>query len=380
MNLSFNIIFNIYSVLIVIIIHFNARKLFEKDSLPDRLYLSVLYITVLMLVLDILSRFDGDGSVICIVLNRVGNFLIFLMVPVLPSLWLAYVHYHVFRDEKRTRKLLFPLCAINAVYAAALILSRSYGWFYFFDPDNVYQRGPFFLVPVFITVMLMLAAFVLVVANRGNLERRSFLSLVFVAVPPLIGTILQVRFYGISLVLNSVVFSLLIVFLNIQKHSLYTDHLTGVSNRKKLDEYLKEKVGSCSGIKSFSAILIDINDFKQINDTYGHVMGDSALATAAKLLKSCLRSCDFVARYGVDEFCVILDIANMSDLEALVCRIHHCLDSYNRSNNHLFELKFSMGYAVYDFRSQMSAEAFLKQIDGLMYEDKQACKCKSDTI
>ncbi len=123
-------------------------------------------------------------------------------------------------------------------------------------------------------------------------------------------------------------------------------------------------------------ILIDINNFKYINDTYGHDIGDDALETAAKLLKSCLRTNDFIARFGGDEFCIVLDISNRSDLEMLVCRINNCLEKYNKSSSKPYELGFSMGYAVYAYHSHKSSEEFLKQVDKLMYENKQAYKNK----
>ncbi|NLM09823.1 MAG: diguanylate cyclase [Clostridiaceae bacterium] len=82
------------------------------------------------------------------------------------------------------------------------------------------------------------------------------------------------------------VLSLLVVFLKIQNYSMHTDYLTGVNNRKKLDAYLKERVSLSTEGKGFSAVLIDINSFKYINDTFGHDIGDNALETAAKLLKS----------------------------------------------------------------------------------------------
>lgn len=377
MSLENNMILNMYSIAIILVIYFHALKFFEKNSLSDKLYMLILYITILMLGVDILGRFDGNTAIIYLVFNTIGNFVIFLMSPVLPSLWVAYVHFQIFREERKTRRLFYPLCIINAINAIILIFSQFFGWFYYIDSNNIYHRGPLFLFPAFITIMLMLAAFALTVINRRNLEKKSFLSLIFFAIPPFISIILQITFYGISLMLNSVVLSLLVVFLNIQNHSMYTDHLTGVYNRKKLDAYLKEKVSLSTEEKGFSAILIDINNFKYINDTYGHDIGDNALETAAKLLKSCLRTNDFIARLGGDEFCIVLDISNRSDLEAMVCRINNCLKKYNKSGSHLYELGFSMGYAVYAHHSHMSAEEFLRQIDILMYEEKRAYKNKS---
>ena len=153
-----------------------------------------------------------------------------------------------------------------------------------------------------------------------------------------------------------------------------TDFLTGLNNRKKLEIYLKEKISTSTEDKTFSAIMIDLNSFKSINDTFGHDMGDNALQVFAKLLNSCLRSNDFIARFGGDEFFIVLDISNRMDLEEIVRRINVCVEKYNESGERPYKLDFSIGYAVYDYHSHMKAEEFQKQIDILMYENKQANK------
>lgn len=377
MSLTSNIIINVYSIVILSVIGFHALKLTEKEFLQDKLYIMMLCSTISMLVVDILSRFDGKPDTIYPIINCFGNFMIFLLSPSLSSLWLAYVHFQVFREEKKTRQLFYPLCAINAINAVILILSQFLGWYYYIDANNIYHRGPLFLLPVCITVVLMVVAFFITVKNYKKLEKRYLFSLIFFAIPPLVCIILQIKFYGTSLILNSVVISFLVVFLGIQNRNIYTDYLTGVNNRKKLDEYLKKRISTCTENKSFSAILIDLNNFKSINDTYGHDMGDNALETAAKLLKSCIRSNDFIARYGGDEFCIVLDVSNRGDLEAMVCRINNYIEKYNESSFQPYKLGFSMGYAVYDYYSHITAEEFQKQVDILMYENKQTYKNKA---
>lgn len=374
MSFANNAAINIYSIMLLIIVCCHAIKLTEKDFLQDKLYMMMLYITIVMLIVDVLSRFDGKPATFYPLINSLGNFLIFLMSPILPSLWLLYVHFQVYRYERKTRQLFYPLYGINAFNAVLLILSQFYGWLYYIDSNNIYHRGPLFLLPAFITVALMLSAFVITVINRKRLKKKHFLSLVFFAIPPFVCIILQITFYGMSLMLNSVVLSLLVVFLNIQNRSMYIDYLTGVNNRKKLDSYLKKKVITSTENKSFSAIMIDLNNFKSINDTFGHNVGDDALETAAQLLKSCLRENDFIARYGGDEFCVVLDVSNSNDLKAMVGRINNCIEKYNESSSKSYKLGFSMGYAVYDCHSRMKAEDFLKQVDVLMYEDKNKHK------
>lgn len=374
MNLVYNLCINIYSIGILLIIYFHSLSHDEKESLQYKLYMRMLQITILMLTADIFSRFDGNSYFIYSIINQSGNFLVFLLNAILPSFWLLYVHFQVFQDEGKTRRLLYPLFAINGANAVMVILSQFLGWFYYIDSDNIYHRGPLFLLSASITIVMLLIAFVIIIVNHKKIEKKHFFSLVFFAVPPFVSIFLQIAFYGISLMLNSVVLSLLIVFLNIQNRSLHIDYLTEANNRKKLELYLKEKISKCTEEKTFSAMMIDLNDFKSINDTFGHDIGDRALQTSVKLLKSCLRSNDFIARYGGDEFCVVLDISNRDELEEIAGRINSCVEKYNESSAQPYKLGFSMGYAVYDFH--MKAEEFQKQIDTLMYEDKQAYKQK----
>ena len=155
---------------------------------------------------------------------------------------------------------------------------------------------------------------------------------------------------------------------------MHTDYLTGVNNRKKLETYLKERINSSTKKKTFSAILIDLDNFKYVNDAFGHDMGDNALETSAKLLKSCIRSNDFIARFGGDEFCIVLDVSDRDNLEKTVCRINDCIEKYNESGIQPYKLGFSMGYDVYDYHSHMKVEEFQKHIDMLMYENKRANK------
>lgn len=375
MNLEINITINLYSMILLLVLCVQAVKSFDMDSLRDRLFISVLYITIFMLIFDIMSRFDGHPDTIYPVLNALGNFTIFLMFPVLPSLWLVYVHFQIFHEEAKVRRLLSLLGAGCIINAFLVIGSQFHGWLYYIDPNNIYHRGPLFFLNVLIALGFFAVTSVMVFVNRKRLEKKTYASLLFFAIPPCAGVILQTAFYGSSLVLNGVALSILVVFLNIQSQSIYTDYLTGVNNRKKLDLYLKRKINTSMEGKSFSAILLDLNDFKYINDTFGHDVGDNALETATTLLKSCIRTNDFIARFGGDEFCIILDISSNAELEAMVSRIHHCTEKYNESGSCPYRLGFSIGYAVYEPRYR-SAEEFLKQADSLMYEDKQSHKGK----
>jgi diguanylate cyclase (GGDEF)-like protein len=334
----------------------------------------MLQITAVMLVVDVLSRFDGNPDSIFPVINRVGNFLIFILSPVLPSIWLLYVHFQIYDSKKKTKKLLYPMLAIFTANAFLLILSGKYGWFYSIDSDNIYHRGPLFLFTASITVVLLIAVFIIIVANRHKIDKKHFYPLLFFAFPPFFSIILQIAYYGMSLMLNSVVLSILILFLYIQNRSLNIDYLTGVFNRKKLDEYLKGKVGARTGNKTFSAILIDLDNFKAINDSFGHDIGDEALEVSVNLLRSCLRADDIIARYGGDEFYAVLNISDRNVLETTVERIRRRFVEYDKSSTKPYKISISMGYDLYSGSGCMRLDEFQKHLDKLMYENKRINK------
>jgi diguanylate cyclase (GGDEF)-like protein len=230
------------------------------------------------------------------------------------------------------------------------------------------------MLPASAGVILILISIATLIKNKKNIESKYFSSLLFFSFIPLICVFLQIIFYGISFMLNGVTISLLILFLNIQNHNMDVDYLTGVYNRKKLDEYMEDKINESNKRKTFSAILIDLNNFKKINDTFGHNMGDRALEVSAKLFKSCLKPTDFIARYGGDEFYIISEFSDSNTPEKIVQKLKSCFQKYNENSNLPFKLSFSSGYAVYDRRLKMNLSGFQKKIDVLMYEDKRADK------
>jgi diguanylate cyclase (GGDEF)-like protein len=370
MNLLSNIIINVYSIGIVIIIYIFSIKQNDEDTLQNKLYKGMLRITILMLLVDILSRFDGRPETIYLLFNQIGNFTIFLLGPVISSLWLLYVHDQIFKKEEKTKRLLLPILIVNGINIVFLLITQVNGWYYFIDSGNIYHRGAMFWMAAFYTDVFMIAALILTLMNRDKINRKQLFSLMFFAVPPLIGTILQIAFYGISIVLNGIVFSILIVSLNIQNTNMYTDYLTGVYNRKKLESYLKQKISASSAAKTFSAIMVDLDNFKLINDTYGHDVGDNALQVCTTLLSNSLRSNDIIARFGGDEFFVVLDISEQDKLEEIAGRIRMSIDNYNRTSGKPYKIGFSMGYAVYDYTSNLNSEDFQKRLDTLMYENK----------
>ena len=111
------------------------------------------------------------------------------------------------------------------------------------------------------------------------------------------------------------------------KNLANTDALTGVPNRAALDEYLKLKQLQADAFAETALIIWDIDNFKQVNDHYGHLVGDDVIRHIAKQLQSNVRSSDLVVRYGGDEFLVILENCAYRDAlyiaDQIRCAINH---------------------------------------------------------
>lgn len=161
------------------------------------------------------------------------------------------------------------------------------------------------------------------------------------------------------------------------------DALTGTRNRRRFDRDLNEQIGRARRYGEKSALLmIDINGFKQINDTHSHKTGDKALKAVGAALMRRLRSTDVVARIGGDEFTVLLPYAGASQAQSTSEALRQIISdtSIELDNGAKLSLSASIGTALIDANTD-SDDAVLAEADRAMYQDKarqaQPAKCPS---
>ena len=169
--------------------------------------------------------------------------------------------------------------------------------------------------------------------------------------------------------------SILVVFINIQNVIIGTDHLTGIFNRRQIEIMMKNKLKTHN--TAFSLIMMDLNDFKKINDIYGHNEGDFALEAAASILRDSIRSCDVIARYAGDEFLVMLDNGSPSGLDAAVNRVWNNLAAWNAAELKPYKLSFSMGFDIFRTAEWQDTKQIIEHADALMYENKKLSKMEN---
>jgi diguanylate cyclase (GGDEF)-like protein len=150
-----------------------------------------------------------------------------------------------------------------------------------------------------------------------------------------------------------------------------TDELTGLPNRRAFMDRLENEIGRVKRHReSLSLILLDLDYFKNVNDTYGHAVGDQVLKCYANEVFSLFRQYDMVARYGGEEFAVL---SPNTDMEGALCALSKAMDRvkklrFEHNGSYITVPTFSAGVAVY--RDGEQIESFLQRADQALYQAK----------
>jgi len=154
-----------------------------------------------------------------------------------------------------------------------------------------------------------------------------------------------------------------------------TDELTGLPNRRGFFAVAQQQMKLTIRTKGKVALLFaDVDDFKVINDTWGHQQGDAALIAIADIFRKTFRDSDIVARMGGDEFAILLIDTPETNFSSVYHRLQSNLDEFNAAENNICKLSISVGLAVYDHEQPSTIDELLKQADLRMYEQKQRRK------
>lgn len=154
-----------------------------------------------------------------------------------------------------------------------------------------------------------------------------------------------------------------------------TDALTGILNRRSFDEEVTRIFNESIQLRqAVSILLIDIDKFKNINDSLGHQLGDRALTHLGNILTSTIRQVDIVARYGGDEFVCVLSNTVLSDAVMTSERIHEAL---RKSDIEQCEFTVSIGVACRTANARTTFEEVMRRADKALYRAKETGRNKT---
>jgi len=156
-------------------------------------------------------------------------------------------------------------------------------------------------------------------------------------------------------------------------HQAYSDTLTGLPNRRALDERLEEEVTSARRNNySFAVVMMDLDGFKAVNDTYGHATGDDVLRLVFNQMARGVRNTDFLARYGGDELTLILSQSDMSSAQIVAEKILEGMKKLKHkfSDGKKLALGISGGIALYPVHGRNGPD-LLRAADAALYQAKK---------
>lgn len=248
-----------------------------------------------------------------------------------------------------------------------------------FDPNaGLFQNGPIFWVQLILAFGYVLfttfSAFLRASYKKNFANRGKYLALGCFGLFPLFFGFSQVILREIPLFPVGVTFGALLVYFYFQEQLISTDALTNLNNRSRMVKHLSARMQNADKEKPLYLFIVDLDNFKFINDRFGHIEGDHALVDAATILKTVAAKNDcFLARYGGDEFILMTDFANEQEAIALKQEIAEAFRAFNETHDLPYELEASIGYAHKTDDIEYIPD-FIRAADTSLYEAKSLRK------
>lgn len=300
----------------------------------------------------------------------------FLATAAMCFFWFIYFEYlRETRFVKRRRYVLYSTSILWLMVIALLANLFNHSLFYI-DESGVYRRGPFFILTYILSYSYVLIAFIRVMINlKRDTEATNkdlLIRLAFFPLFPGISGVLQFIFPRLPIACATISLTTLFLYLTWVDQLISLDPLTGLNNRKQLTHTFNNLSKSHEDQDKIRLYLIDVNHFKQINDTYGHLQGDNALKIIAEALKTACKGANrgtVIARYGGDEFVILVSENNNDETIDLKERIKEKLKELSEKKSVPFELTVSVGSACSD--NGDSLKDLILKADKAMYMEKK---------
>ena len=362
---------NVAAFVLLIIVKLHMWDQHKAGRLLDiKLLAGMMNLTMLECIFDTLVFWiDGQNFSGARAINYAGNIIYYILKVAIAYFWPLFIEFKITSSFEKVKKLA-GILAMPMIACSLLVLTAPLnGIIFSINEDNVYTRsGIYFMIPNLLIFLYVILGTTKVYINREKKDKYLLIPAIFFIVPISLAIIGQVFHYGISLTFIGTAIGLTGVYLSTQNESAYIDQLCGVYNRKYYIDYVRSFCNSRKKDDFLVGVLIDMDNFKQINDKYGHYSGDMALQLFGSILRKNIADIGFAVRYGGDEF-ILISKQSEAAVDAVIVNIVKEIDEINATGENEFHLSFSYGMATLNSDSNMNE--FLRTMDARMYEMKR---------
>ena len=350
--------------LILGVVFSGAWKLQKKNG-EDKVLLGVIILVIVACIADAITfSLDGHTGSGVRALAFISNNILFLSNMAIGPLWVMLISLHINGAVSKFQRIfMLIVCALITVLMAVNFFNPI---IFDINERNVYIRGPLFMAKNLLEVILMADGVVIYLISRYKSGGVKFFPVLQFVCPIFICVCLQMFYYGISTIWVGIAVGYTSLMLALQNENIFIDKLTGLYNRYYLDKIS----GELKRKRKIAMMMLDMNDFKRINDTFGHAQGDDALVSLAEVLQKSVGPDGTVVRYAGDEFVIVMDGHDEASALAYKDLIKKNLDEFNKTHNKKYKLSASIGVGIFDLEKK-SIDRILKRIDKLMYDDKK---------
>lgn len=368
-NLTEIVVANGVGAALIVMLQLSRSKYRKTKTNGERLFDIMLLITCAANIAEIVCfLIDGKSFPFSRILLYLVNAFCIGATVVVGYVWSLYTIYRIHRNGVPVKKNAVWL-GIPTVVILLLLLADMFGAAILFEisPDNLYVRGKYCLAVYLLLGGYYLYSVVITFRSRKKMPYVKFFPVLYFIVPCVVGTIIQGLFYGITIGWLTVSIAFIFVQLNLQSESAFLDNLSGLYNRNYLAhvfELIRRKnFGNVYGI------MLDVDRYKMINDSFGHLVGDDVIRTIGDLLRKSAPTGSIALRIGGDEFVVLLANSSQEQAENVVQIIRNQTDQLNKNKEKPYTLSLSIGSACFN---GYDTDAFLSDMDKAMYRDKDA--------
>ena len=367
---------NTTAIILLLLLIFSRFITRRKRQTEDKFFNALLIIGICAAFFELISFLvDGKPGWFYKFMNYFSNTFIYSCTLTISLAWIWYADTMINRNLKRIKTVLLPFVIVWAILIIMLIINIFTGFVFRIDENNVYGRGDLqFLYYIYLFGSLIFTI-ILYFISRFKHGKTIFFPIHMFLVPILAACVIQALWYGIATSWLGCAIGLTAIYIDILSRQSLVDNLTHLSNRSYLEHSLRV-VKEKSSRYAYGGMMCDVDYFKNINDTYGHSLGDEAIRNAARLLTESIDRNTYAFRFAGDEFIILvkLPIAKKNDLEAKLLEIKENInkncEKFNNSGEKPYKINFSIGYAAYD--PSLPDDEFFRRIDYAMYEEKKA--------
>ena len=345
------------NVIALLILDYIIRKSDVTTIKAKRFFRLSISITIIAIAAEILSMYFESGSALYRVPNIIVNMIGFSVSPFIPLLTGCAI-------SNRYNKGAFLFWIPSAVNFVVSILSSKFPIIFSVNLENAYSRGDFFWIYVVAYGAGMVYLFLETLAEtiRYQNKNRSVLFILFLFM--VFGTSIQVAAPQLHISWLCISFATALYYTYYCELYHQIDALTELLNRHAYESYIRK----IDGAKDVAILFFDIDNFKSINDAYGHPFGDYCLVAVSSQIKDIFSKVGLCFRIGGDEFCVISRNTDKSIIQHAYQKFLDQVVSMRKAEIRLPLV--SIGYSFYD-RTKGTIDKAISEADWQMYCLKQ---------